>query len=155
MMVASAREFVACKALSLADSMGRMRKACTSYARTLAVMVMLGLFSPFQTIFACDVMDGTEQLVCCCDEPCVLDMQADSQKNDTSTRCCDVYLDVDSGNISASHSGSLDHAQVPPLPVSSPGFVAFLRIHRLSYRVSAVSLSTDHRVYLLTSRFLI
>jgi len=137
----------------------------------VALLLLVGPLTQFQTLYACELMgDGKPKMVCCCDEPggmgamgCKMDgtcpdqpMMGDAMMEDG---CCDISYQP-SQTAEASHPGShaqqvvmLDAPQPPPIPVS----FNFPEIVPAGHVVGFTSRSSlplpDKPVYLLTNRF--
>lgn len=133
----------------------------------VATLVFLGLFSQFQMVFACELMDGKIQSVCCCDEPGDMsngcDMGGGCQDqvpgSATSIDCCKVsYQEAPSAKATPPGSASiqvllLDAPQPPPIPVSFEItlFTPASHTPRLTRFLPPRVAGTD--TYLLTNRF--
>lgn len=144
-----------------------MRRNSSFRRFVVATLVFLGLFSQFQTVFACELMDGKAKPVCCCDEPggmaggCGMDSGCQDQAPDSATAmdCCAVsYQQAPSAK--ATPSGSiglqvllLDAPQPPPIPVSFhvPEFPSLNYAPRYT-RVLPPRVAGTY-TYLLTNRF--
>ena len=99
------------------------------------------LLSHTQLLFACEVMHGKPQLICCCGEAmpdaCPMNDGCAMQENAAQSQCCDVSQDSLTG-VAVEHASStvetltllLDSPQPPPL-ISFHEFSASLRPHLL------------------------
>ena len=141
----------------------------------VALLLLLGPLTQFQTLYACELMgDGKPKMVCCCDEPgemgamgCKMDgacqdqpmnggMMGDAMIGDG---CCELSYQP-SQTAEASHPGShaqqvvmLDAPQPPPIPVSF-NLPELVPTGHVVVFVSRFSLPLpDEPVYLLTNRF--
>lgn len=133
----------------------------------VATLVFLGLFSQFQTVFACELMDGKAKPVCCCDEPgdmaagCAMGGGCQDQAPDSATAmdCCTLsYQQAPSAKATPPGSTSLqvlllDAPQPPPIPVSFhvPEFPPVDHAPRYTRFISPRVAGTE--TYLLTKRF--
>ncbi len=94
----------------------------------IAISLFMGLFSQFQTVFACELMSGVAQYICCCDEPGAMGCEKGGACHDQSGAggedCCTVSYQQVLGSIAiapASHAQQvllLNAPQPPPIPVS-------------------------------------
>ena len=131
----------------------------------VALFLLVGSLTQFQTLYACELMgDGKPKLVCCCDTPgdrgvmgCEMDGTCQSPAGTAGDACCDVSYQP-SPVAEASHPGShaqqvvmLDASQPPPIAVSfnAPELVP---ARHAAGVVSRYPLP-DEPVYLLTNRF--
>ena len=141
----------------------------------IALLLLLGPLTQFQTLYACELMgDGKPKMVCCCDEPgemgamgCKMDgacqdqpmnggMMGDAMIGDG---CCDISYQP-SQIAEASHPGfhaqqvvMLDAPQPPPIPVSF-NLPELVPTGLVAGFISRSSLPLpDEPVYLLTNRF--
>lgn len=136
--------------------------------RTVIAMVMfVGLFSQFQAVFACELMDGKAKPVCCCDEPgsmaggCAVGGGCQDQAPGSASAmdCCAVsYQEAPSAKATPPGSTSLqvlllDAPQPPPIPVSFhvPEFPPVDHAPRYTRFIPPRVAGTD--TYLLTNRF--
>lgn len=133
----------------------------------VATLVFLGLFSQFQTVFACELMDGKAKPVCCCDEPgdmaggCAMGGGCQDQAPGSATAmdCCAVsYQEAPSAKATPPGSASLqvlllDAPQPPPIPVSFhvPEFLPVDHTPRYTHLIPPRVAGTE--TYLLTNRF--
>ncbi len=132
----------------------------------VALFLLLGSLTQFQTLYACELMgDGKPKMVCCCDEPgdmgvmsCEMDGTCQSQASIAGDGCCDVSYQA-SPVAEASHPGShaqqqvvmLDASQPPPIAVSFN--IPDLVPPRHAAGVVSCFPLPDEPVYLLTNRF--
>ncbi len=131
----------------------------------IATVVFLGLFTQFQMVFACELMDGKAQYVCCCDEPgdmamgCTMGGGCGNGAPMAGMNCCQVsYQDNPAAKATTPGSPSLqvlllDAPQPPPIPVSfdAPDFVPQSNVVRFAAIPPPPLAGTD--TYLLTNRF--
>ena len=138
----------------------------------ISATLFMGLFTQFQTVFACEFKDGKLQVVCCCDtlsnssgnmpKDCSEKNQCANQQavpTPDNTTCCDVsYQQVPGATAisSAQHSQQVlmhDAPQPPPILTSSVSQIIFTATHtaHLSTDVSLSGIGTQ--TYLLTQRF--
>lgn len=133
----------------------------------VATLVFLGLFSQFQVVFACELMDGKAKPVCCCDEPGGISTGCDmgggcpdqAPGSATGMDCCTVsYQEAPSAKATPPGSTSLqvlllDAPQPPPIPVSFyvPEFLPVDHAPRYTRLILPRVAGTD--TYLLTNRF--
>lgn len=129
--------------------------------------LFLGLFTQFQTVFACEFKDGKLQIVCCCDEAGDMSMGCDMGGgcNDSTglvtngMNCCETsYQPAPSATATApgQHAQQvllLDAPQPPPILVSFD-----LKTTPASRQIIGFLSATPPRVtgtqtYLLTNRF--
>jgi hypothetical protein len=133
----------------------------------IAMAMFLGLFSQFQVVFACELMDGKTRTVCCCDERGDMSMgcakgggcQDQAPGSATSMDCCEVSYRA-APNAKATPPGSaglqvllLDAPQPPPIPVSFTiqEFSPSSDVLRFTRSAPPRVAGTD--IYLLTNRF--
>lgn len=128
-----------------------------------ATVMVLGLFTQFQVVFACELMDGKVQYVCCCDEPgsmgCAMGGGCHDSRDTQTQNCCAVsYEPMPNATAIAPESHSLqvlllDAPQPPPIPVSSdiPEFSPDNHALRFTHALAPHVAGTD--TYLLTNRF--
>ena len=134
----------------------------------VATILFMGLFTQFQTVFACEFKDGKLQFVCCCDNSG--DMSKNCAENDQcgeqpavptsdNANCCDVsYQQAQSATAisSAQHSQQvlvLDAPQPPPV-LTSFDLQTIPTENQTVHKLTDVSLSVfSTQTYLLTQRF--
>jgi len=109
-----------------------MRKNSPFRRFMITLVIFMGLFSQFQTVFACQLMDGKAKPVCCCDKPgdmskgCHMGGGCQDQAigSATGADCCVVsYQEVPSATATPPGATShqvllLDAPQPPPIPAS-------------------------------------
>ena len=134
----------------------------------VAALVLLGLFSQFQVVFACKLMAGNAKPVCCCDEPgdmskgCAMGGGCQDQTTGSATTtldCCAVsYQEMPSAKATPPDSVSLlvlllDAPQPPPIFVSFqvPKFPTADHAPRYTRFIPLRVAGTE--TYLLTNRF--
>lgn len=133
----------------------------------ITLVIFMGQFSQFHTVFACELMGGMAKPVCCCDKPgnmskgCAMDGGCQEQAGSVSSPadCCQVsYEPVPSATAIAPESHSLqvlllDAPQPPPIPATF--ILSDFATSRSSLRfIYPRSLSvTGTHTYLLTNRF--
>lgn len=130
----------------------------------MASILLVGLLSPFQTVFACELMDGKTQYVCCCDEAgeiskgCAVGDSRQNQLPMAEGDCCEVsYLPAPGSTAIAQQQQAqlllLDAPQPPPLPA----YFAFQTILTpnglILYITDSSPPAIGTRTYLLTNRF--
>ncbi len=126
-----------------------------------------GLFLPLKTVFACELMDGKAQSVCCCNEPddmskgCTIGggCQDQALAPTTPADCCEVsYREAPIAKAAAPAAASiqvlvLNAPQPPPIPAAfdiAP-FTPVGHTPRLTRFLPPRVTGTD--TYLLTNRF--
>jgi hypothetical protein len=134
----------------------------------IATTLFMGLFTQFQTVFACEFKDGKLQFVCCCDNSgdisngCVENNQCPEQQAgpiSVDAACCDVsYQQVPSATviISAQHSQQvlvLDAPQPPPILSLFDLQTIPAANHAACFTTDVSLLVTGTQTYLLTQRF--
>ncbi|MEE9158451.1 MAG: hypothetical protein V3U60_08710, partial [Gammaproteobacteria bacterium] len=76
-----------------------------------ALFLLTGLVSQTQTLFACDLMDGKTQTVCCCGDEhldgCTMGGSCTTHNGSSSGGCCDVAFE-NMPNVAAASPVSLD-----------------------------------------------
>ncbi|HHJ14480.1 MAG TPA: hypothetical protein ENJ79_08930 [Gammaproteobacteria bacterium] len=137
----------------------------------VALLLLLGPLTQFQTLYACEVMehdhkDGRPSMVCCCDKlgemammACEMDGSCQDQAGGMAKGCCDIsYEPSQTAEASAPGYQSqqvllLDAPQPPPILVSFdlPDIVPLKRADGLGARSSPPL--PPKPVYLLTRRF--
>lgn len=133
----------------------------------VALFLLVGSLTQFQTLYACELMgDGKPKMVCCCDEPgdmgvmgCEMDGACQDLAGLIDDSCCNVSYEPSQvaqapGTSTQSQQVLLlDAPQPPPILASFD----FSDIVPLSHAVRFVPRSSpplpDKPVYLLTSRF--
>ncbi len=77
----------------------------------IAAYLFMGLFSQFQTVFACELMDGKVMTVCCCHEPagtgCEMGGGCSDQQGTLNSDCCQISYQKVPGTtalVSESHA---------------------------------------------------
>lgn len=130
----------------------------------IALTLFVGLFTQFQMVFACELMDGDFHLVCCCDKsghmPTSCAMDRDCQNQDTlgssDTVCCKVSYQQVPSTIAAAPASHvqqvllLDVSQPPPPPLSSQ--VNPARNRDVGFNNFSTSQIDSTKTYLLTHR---
>lgn len=139
-----------------------------SFRRFVAATLMfLGLFSQVQMAFACDLMGGKVQSVCCCDEPgdmskgCAMGGGCQDQAPGpaASMDCCQVsYQEAPSATATAPGTGNiqvllLDAPQPPPIPVSFAIAQCIQASHTPRFTRFSPPWVAGNDTYLLTNRF--
>lgn len=133
----------------------------------ITLVIFMGLFSQFQTVFACELMDGKAKPVCCCDKPggmskgCAMGGACQDQAGPAPSPadCCQVsYEPVPSATAIAPESHAkqvllLDAPQPPPIPAAFilPDFTTSRTSLRFNHSRSLPVTGTH--TYLLTNRF--
>ncbi len=134
----------------------------------VATILFMGLFTQFQTVFACEFKDGKLQFVCCCDNSG--DMSKNCAENDQcgeqpavptsdNANCCDVsYQQAQSATAisSAQHSQQvlvLDAPQPPPVLTSFDLQTIPTANHTAQFFTDVSLQVTGSQTYLLTQRF--
>jgi len=133
----------------------------------VALLLLVGPLTQFQTLYACELMEHDKpSMVCCCDEPgdmgltgCEMDGACQDQAGMVDDSCCDVsYEPSQVAQASGSSTQSqqvllLDAPQPPPILAS----FNFPEIVPLNHAVRFIPRSSpplpDKPVYLLTNRF--
>ena len=133
---------------------------------SMLAVLLLGLFAPVQMVFACELMAGTTQYVCCCDQPmdgkmaCAMGggcqdlLPAAVSESD----CCEVSYQAASHAqaVSPGMAGLqvllLDASQPPPLPVSSVVEGVFPSAYFVRSTHLSTRLASGRDVYLKTLR---
>lgn len=144
-----------------------MRKNSSSRRFVITLVIFMGLFAQFQTVLACELMDGKAKPVCCCDKPgdmskcCATGSGCQDQAGPVPSlaNCCQVsYEPVPSATAIAPEYRTqqvllLDAPQPPPLPATFilPDFATSRSTLRFNYPRS-LPVSGTH-IYLLTNRF--
>ena len=134
----------------------------------IAATLFMGLFTQFQTVFACEFKDGKLQLVCCCEnsggmtKDCSQNNQCAEQQAvpiSNNATCCDVsYQQVPSATAfsSAQHNQQvlvLDAPQPPPIPASF-NLQTIPTANQTAHKLTNISLLVfGTQTYLLTQRF--
>jgi len=131
----------------------------------LAVLI-LGLFAQVQMVFACELMAGKAQYVCCCDQPvdgkmgCAMGggCQDLSPAPLPASDCCEVSYQA-APHVQAVSPGSaslqvllLDASQPPPLPVSFVVEGLFPSAHFVQSTHLSTRPAAGRDVYLKTRR---
>ncbi|HHI93706.1 MAG TPA: hypothetical protein ENK04_09390 [Gammaproteobacteria bacterium] len=134
----------------------------------IATTLFLGLFTQFQTVFACEFNDGKLQIVCCCDTAGDMSMGCDmgggcngsaGPASSSTMNCCETaYQPAPTATAIAPDQHVqqvllLDAPQPPPIPASFD-----LKTHPASSQTAnflshAPPRVTGTQTYLLTNRF--
>lgn len=130
----------------------------------ITAYLFMGLFSQFQTVFACELMSEKAQYVCCCDElagtGCKMGGGCHDQQGSLNTDCCQTsYQQVPSTIAIASESHAqqvvlLEAPQPPPDVLFS--LTALASQNHLPVFFGPTALPPGYpgnRIYLLTRRF--
>ncbi len=129
---------------------------------TVALFLLLGPFTQFQTLYACETMEHNHDrpgMVCCCDKPGKMAMMGQDQTGMQGDVCCDIsYQASPVTQASATSAQSqqilmLDAAQPPPLLVLFYPLEIILLNHALYFTSYSAFVPPDTPVYLLTRRF--
>lgn len=135
----------------------------------VALLLLMGLLTQFQTLYACELMEHDHErpsMICCCDEPgdmgmmgCEMDGACQDQAGMMDDGCCDVSYEPSQVTQASGASAQsqqvllLDAAQPPPLLVSFD-FPEIVPVNHVIYFVPDSSAPLpDKPVYLLTRRF--
>ncbi len=133
----------------------------------IATTLFMGLFTQFQTVFACEFKDGKLQFVCCCDEAGDMSMGCDMGGgcNDSAgpvssgMNCCEVsYQSVPSAtaiapDLHAQQVLLLDAPQPPPILTSFDLQTISASSQTFRFSTNTPSRVTGTQTYLLTQRF--
>ncbi len=147
-----------------------MKKRSLFRKSVITLAMLVGLFSQFQAVFACELMGGETKSVCCCDEPSGMsdmssgcDMGGGCQGRtgpvSSPSDCCQVsYEPVPSAAAIAPEFHAqqvllLVAPQPPPLPATFilPDFASNRTSLRFNHPRSLPVTGTH--TYLLTNRF--
>ncbi len=133
--------------------------------RTIATVFLLtGFFAQVQTVFACEILDGTPRSVCCCGEQmadgCAMGGGCAMPTQSPSTDCCEVSVEKPAslsatGPVTQSHTVMLLDAPQPPLAVLPTPFTPIdpsLDIRSILYRNTSLVWLAGTQTYLVTSR---
>lgn len=135
--------------------------------RLVLATLFMGLFSQFQMVFACELMDGKTQYVCCCDEAgnmskgCAMGGGCQHQMPDSAmaSGCCEVsYQQAPSAKATTPGSTGLqvlllDAPQPPPMPASFDILEFALASGALRFTRFVPPRVAGTNTYLLTNRF--
>ncbi|WP_152485932.1 hypothetical protein [Methylohalobius crimeensis] len=135
----------------------------SSFRRIVIVLLVLaGLGAPLRTVFACQLMDGRKQYVCCCHEEghCKHGGGCPHRKPEGPTGCCDVAHEIaDDGLASApaDHVFQVLLLEAPrPPPAAPTPSIALLQPPPLPnprWRADPPAWCAGSRTYLVTQRF--
>lgn len=127
----------------------------------IALLILAGLFAPLRTVFACQLMEGRKQYVCCChgqEDKCRHGGCPHDQSGEQAG-CCDVSHEI-AADASASPEGCavqvlLLEAPRPPPAASIPSIVLpqTLLVHVSLWRADPPAGRAGSRTYLVTRRF--
>ena len=134
----------------------------------IAATLFMGLFTQFQTVFACAIKDGKLQFVCCCDKaggmskdcaeknPCAEQQAVPTSDN---ANCCDVsyqQLPISTALSPAQHSQqvmALNASQPPPLLTPFILQIIPTANHSADFLSDVSFRGAGPQTYLLTQRF--
>lgn len=145
--------------------MNRTPRSLLIWRILLAPVVLAILLSPARVLYACKLMDGPAQMVCCCHHDtggCVMGRGCESHGFNARIACCDVSIDGPVYTVAAPGSlvqMALGIPQEPPRP--PPGAVpttlgivtAAARTDYSSPRFLPFVPTAGTQTYLLTNRF--
>jgi len=133
----------------------------------IATTLFLGLFTQFQTVFACEFKDGKLQIVCCCDKAGDMSKGCDNGGgcNDSAglissgMNCCETsYQPAPSAiaiapDLHAQQVLLLDAPQPPPIITSFDLKTLPASRQTIGFLSASPPRVTDTQTYLLTNRF--